>query len=204
MNGPVRGALVCRSRAGGYTLIEVIVAVTVFAFLAGAAYVALDGLSRAAMDHRERATEFGQLQTALARLDGDLRQLATRPVRGPDGRHEPALAGERNRLAATRAGWANPASQRRGSLQRISWQFSHNELQRSGWPVTDRVPATQVWSETLLEGVALVEFRYRDRQGRWRDEWPSGNDEITHLPTAIEVTLESERFGRIRRLVVLQ
>ncbi len=204
MNAPYPGTMAGRRRHAGYTPIEVIVAVTVFAFLAAGAYIALDGLSRAAMDHRERSAEFGQLQTALARLVGDLRQVATRPVRGPDGRHEPALAGERNRLAATRAGWANPASQRRGTLQRFSWQFSQNEFQRSGWPVTDRVPATQAWNETLLEDVALVEFRYRDRQGRWRDEWPSGNDEMAHLPAAIEVTLESERFGRIRRLVVLQ
>jgi general secretion pathway protein J len=191
--------------AGGYTLVEVLIAVLVFAVLAARCLCGPRRTERAQPWTSARTpTELAELQMAVARLDADLRQLATRPVRGPDGRHEPALAGERNRLAATRAGWANPASQRRGSLQRISWQFSHNELQRSGWPVTDRVPATQVWSETLLEGVALVEFRYRDRQGRWRDEWPSGNDEITHLPTAIEVTLESERFGRIRRLVVLQ
>ncbi len=200
MNGPVAGLMPCR----GYTLIEVIVAVTVFAFLAAAAYISLDGLSRAAMDHRERSAEFGQLQTALARLDGDLRQLATRPVRGPDGRHEPALAGERIRLAGTRAGWANPAGQRRGTLQRFAWQLSQNELQRLSWPVTDRVPASQEWNETLLESVRQIEFRYRDRQGRWRDEWPSGDDEIAQLPAAVEVTLESDRFGRIRRLVVLQ
>ena len=204
MNALAASVMHSRRRTGGYTLIEVIVAVTVFAFLAAGAYIALDGLSRAAMDHRERSVEFGRLQMALARLDGDLRQLATRAVRGPDGQHEPALAGERIRLAGTRAGWANPASQRRGTLQRFSWQFSQNELQRSSWPVTDRVPASQPLNETLLEGVALVEFRYRDRQGRWRDEWPSGTDELAHLPAAIEITLESERFGRIRRLVVLQ
>ncbi len=204
MKVPVSAAMVGRRPTAGYTLIEVIVAVTVFAFLAAGAYIALDGLSRAAMDHRERSVEFGHLQTALARLDGDLRQLVTRSVRGPDGRHEPALSGERIRLAGTRAGWANPASQRRGTLQRFSWQFSQNELQRSSWPVTDRVPATEAWNETLLEGVAQVEFRYRDRQGRWRDEWPSGEDEMARLPVAIEVTLESDRFGRLRRLVVLQ
>ena len=188
----------------GYTLIEVIVAVTVFAFLAAGAYIALDGLSRAAMEHRDRATEFGTLQTALARLDGDLRQIATRPVRGPDGQHEPALAGGRTNLIATRAGWPNPAGQRRGTLQRFSWQFSRGELQRVSWPVTDRVAGSQALRETLLGDLRQLEFRYRDREGRWRDEWPASTEELARLPQAIEVTLESEHFGRLRRLVVLQ
>lgn len=188
----------------GYTLIEVMVAVTVFAFLAAAAYIALDGLSRAAIDHRDRATEFGQLQSALARLDSDLRQLTTRPVRGPDGRHEPALAGGRTNLMATRAGWPNPAAQRRGTLQRFSWQFSQNGLQRVSWPVTDRAPGSRTLAETLLDDLRQFEFRYRDRDGRWRDEWPANAEELARLPEAIEITLESERFGRLRRLVVLQ
>jgi general secretion pathway protein J len=190
--------------AGGYTLIEVIVAVTVFAFLAAGAYVALDGLSRAALDHRERSSEFGQLQTALARLDADLRQLATRPVRGPDGRLEPALTGARGQVAGTRAGWPNPAAQRRGVLQRFSWEVSRGELQRVSWPVTDRALASQPLAETLLDDLRLLEFRYRDGEGRWRDEWPDGGEELARLPSAIEVTLETERFGRLRRLVVLQ
>ncbi len=179
-------------------------AVTVFAFLSAAAYIALDGLSRAAMDHRDRATDFGELQTALARLDGDLRQLVTRPVRGPEGRHEPALAGGRRSMTATRAGWANPAAQRRGTLQRFSWQFSQGELQRSSWPVTDRVPGSQSFGETLLSDLRDLEFRYRDRDGRWRDQWPDNAEELARLPSAIEISLESERFGRLRRLVVLQ
>ncbi len=193
-----------RRLAGGYTLIEVIVAVTVFAFLAAGAYIALDGLSRAAMDHRDRANEFGELQTALARLDGDLRQLATRPVRGPDGQHEPALVGGRTNLIATRAGWANPSGQRRGTLQRFSWQVSRGELQRVSWPVTDRVAGSQSLGENLLGDLRQLEFRYRDRDGRWRDEWPASAEELARLPVAVEVTLESERFGRLRRLVVLQ
>ncbi len=193
-----------RRLPGGYTLIEVIVAVTVFAFLAAGAYIALDGLSRAAMDHRDRANQFGELQTALARLDGDLRQLATRPVRGPDGRHEPALAGGRTNLTATRAGWSNPAGQRRGTLQRFSWQFSQGELQRLSWPVTDRVAGSQSLAENVLGDLRQVEFRYRDRDGRWRDEWPAGAEELVRLPEAIEITLDSQRFGRLRRLVVLQ
>lgn len=188
----------------GYTLIEVLIAVTVFAVLAGSAYVALDGLSRAAMEHRERASAFGELQLALARLDGDLRQLISRPVRGPDGDREPALLGERAGLVATRAGWANPSGLSRSSLQRFAWQFHDGELVRTRWPVTDRVPTTRAQTESQLEGVRAFAFRYRDGQGRWRDQWPASAGAVDALPDAIEVSLESERFGRLRRVVVLE
>ncbi|QOC23138.1 type II secretion system minor pseudopilin GspJ [Wenzhouxiangella sp. AB-CW3] len=198
---PVNGCGPAGSR--GYTLIEVIVAVTVFAFLAGAAYVSLDGLSRAALDHRERSEDFAELQMALARLDSDLRQLSSRSVRGPDGRLEPALAGERSHLEGTRAGWANPANHDRATLQRFAWQQAGSDLQRTSWPVTDRVPATASFAEDLLPRVNRLEFSYRDREGRWQDRWPPDEDELRRLPTAIEVTVDSARFGRLRRVVVL-
>lgn len=191
-------------RERGYTLIEVLIAVVVFGTLAGSAYVALDGLSRAAMEHRERANAFGELQLALTRLEADLRQLVSRPVRGRDGRAEPAVSGERVRLTATRAGWANPSGLRRSTLQRFSWHYSDDELVRSSWPVTDRAPTTRTMAEIVLEDASNLEFRFRGPEGRWRDHWPPEPEAVDRLPVAIEVTLESERFGRLRRLVVLQ
>lgn len=189
---------------GGYTLVEVLVAVVIFGILAGSAYAALDSLSRAAMAHRDRAGDFADLQMAVARLDSDLRQLVSRPVRSAHGQLEPALSGRRHSLAATRAGWANPANQRRGTLQRFGWQFSNGELVRESWPVTDRVPATQSLSETVLVGVGRFELRFRDETGGWQDAWPAGAAGERSLPTAIEVELETVRFGRLRRLVVLE
>lgn len=193
-----------RYRPGGYTLVEVLIAVMVFALLAASAYVALDGLSRAATEHRERAGAFAELQLAMTRLDADLRQLASRPVRGPDGQQRPAVSGERTRLSATRAGWANPADQPRSNLQRFSWQYSDGELLRSSWPVTDRTPATRTMTESVLGGARSLEFRFRGHEGRWRDYWPPDPEQRQRLPVAIEVSVETERFGRLRRLVVLQ
>lgn len=191
-------------QAHGYTLVEVLIAVAVFAVLAGSAYVALDGLSRAAMEHRDRAGAFGELQLALARLDSDLRQLVSRPVRGPDGRPEPALIGERSSLLATRAGWANPSGLRRSNLQRFSWQLLDGELVRTNWPVTDRVQASRALTEAQLVGVREIGFRFRDEQGRWRDQWPIEVEGAGRLPVAIEVSLDTERFGPLRRVVVLE
>jgi len=199
LNNPARA----RRQAGGYTLVEVLVAVVVFAILATSAYVALDALSRAAGGHRDRNDEFAALQLAVARMDADLRQLAARPVAAPAGRSEPALRGEPRRLAGTRAGWSNPAGLKRSTLQRFGWQQAGSELQRTRWPVTDRVADSQARTETVLPQIESLAFSYRDASGTWQERWPS-DDALARLPAAIEVVIDTRRFGRVRRLVVLQ
>lgn len=188
---------------GGYTLVEVLVAVVVFAILSGSAYVALDALSRAASGHRDRSEDFGALQLAIARLDSDLRQLASRPVAAPGGRTEPALAGEPRRLVGTRAGWANPADVSRSTLQRFGWQLAGSELQRLRWPVTDRASEGQVSIETVLPNVESLTFSYVGPGGSRLDRWP-GDAAPSRLPDAIEVVMRTRDFGRVRRLLVLR
>lgn len=190
-------------QSGGYTLVEVLVAVVVFSILAASAYVALDALSRAAEGHRERSDEFAALQLAVARIDGDLRQLAARPVAAAAGGSEPALLGQPGRLSATRSGWANPAAVRRSTFQRFGWQLAGSELQRVRWPVTDRVANTPSRTETVLPDVERLTFAYRDAAGDWQDRWPR-DDALARLPSAIEVVFDTRRFGRVRRVVVLE
>ncbi len=188
-------------RQGAFTLVEVLVSVLVFGLLAAAAYTALNGLSAAAGQQREHAEALAGLQLAVARLDQDLRQLVPRPVRTAVGQ-EPALAGESNRLVATRAGWANPSDQPRSQLQRFGWAFDDGMLERFHWAVTDPVETAPDRQSAVLENLDSLEFRYRDATGNWHDRWPLS--EPASLPVAIEVTLESARFGPIRRLVVLE
>jgi general secretion pathway protein J len=192
-----------RAANSGYTLVEVLVAVVVFSILAASAYVALDALSRAAGEHRDRTEAFGALQVAVARLDGDLRQLASRPIATGNGQTEPALVGEARRLAGTRSGWPNPAGVKRSTLQRFGWQLSGSDLQRVRWPVTDRVGDSQARTERVLADVQSLTFAYRSAAGEWLDRWPA-DESLARLPSAIEVTMESRRFGRLRRVVVLE
>ncbi|MGY6630012.1 MAG: type II secretion system minor pseudopilin GspJ [Wenzhouxiangella sp.] len=188
-------------RQAAFTLVEVLVSVLVFGLLAAAAYTALNGLSAAAGQQREHAQALADLQLAVARLDQDLRQLVPRPVRTAVGQ-EPALAGETNRLVATRAGWDNPADRPRSQLQRFGWSHDDGVLERFHWAVTDPVQTAPDRLSPALEDLDRMAFRYRDGSGNWHDRWPLGDP--ASLPSAIEVTLDSQRFGTVRRLVVLE
>ncbi|HMA97843.1 MAG TPA: type II secretion system minor pseudopilin GspJ, partial [Wenzhouxiangella sp.] len=139
-----------RGSARGYTLIEVLISVSVFAVLSGSVYLALSAMSDAAFVQRERSEALAELQLTVARLDADLRQLVTRPVRVAEGGLAPALLGAPNGFEATRAGWGNFADQRRGQLQRFGWGRSGQVLQREFHLVTDGISPASAQTENVL------------------------------------------------------
>lgn len=186
----------------GYTLVEVLIAVTVFAILAGTVYAALNTLSQAAFVHRERSAELAELQRALVRLETDLRQLTVRPVRASDRQLLPALAGQAGQLEATRAGWANPQQHRRSQLQRFAWSANRDRLVRTSWSVTDRTPATPAVAEEVLAGLEALEFGYYSADGRWLEQWPE-DGASAGLPRAVRYRMETTGFGQVERIVVL-
>jgi general secretion pathway protein J len=190
------------SRSRGYTLIEVLISVSVFAVLSGSVYLALSAMADAAFVQRERSAALAELQLSVARLDSDLRQLVSRPVRVAEGGVAPALRGDSTGFEATRAGWGNPADQRRSQLQRFGWRRSGEVLQRQFHLVTDGISSASAQTEDVLAGVQAFEIEYRARNGRWLDQWPPGLDPGL-LPTAVRYRLYRSEFGAVERTIVL-
>lgn len=192
------------SPSRGYTLIEVLVAVLVFAVLAASAYTALNALSRAAISHRDHAAELAALQLGVTRLTADIRQLSHRRARNGFGQTGPALSGSLSSLEGVRVGWANPNELRRSQLQRFAWQFDGQDLIRLAWPVTDPAPGVAPVPERIDLAIRELRLAYRDRTGGWHDQWPPRTASDQALPAAVEVLLETDRFGSVRRLLVLE
>ncbi len=189
-------------RSRGYTLIEVLISVSVFAVLSGSVYLTLSAMADAAAVQRERSEALAELQLTVARLDADLRQLVSRPVRDASGGLAPALQGQNRSIEGTRAGWGNVAQQRRSQLQRFSWRRNGEDLQRQYFLVTDGASPTSSQVETVLQGVQAFELQYHSADGQWQDQWPAAAD-IEALPTAVRYRLQQADFGLIERIVVL-
>lgn len=191
-----------RLRPGGFTLVEVLVAVFVFGLLAAIAYASLGSLTGVVERQRERATEFARIQRAVATLDSDLRQLVSRPARGPEGRLLPALAGASDALTGRRAGRANPAGLARSRLQQFGWRVEGGQLVRLAWADVEPAPGERPAARTGFGAAGAFAVRYRDPAGIWHRQWPAGGPP-RQLPAAIEYEFETATFGRIRRLIVL-
>lgn len=193
-------------RAAGFSLLEVLVAVAIFAVLSVAAYGALDATIRARAQAGEAAAELAALQSAVLALERDLREAAPRPVRGAVGERLPALAGGPAGFEVTHAAFASLSSEPSARLARSGWGIADGALTRARWPVLDRAPATRPSARPMLDGVSTLRLRYLDGRGDWRDSWPprDGPEALPErLPRAVEFTVRGDAFGEVVRRVAL-
>lgn len=142
------------ARSRGFTLLELVVALAVFAVLATLAYGSLARLLEARDTLAARADALGRLQRVQALLARDCGALVARPVRDELGDPEPSLRrAPDGSLELTHGAFGNPLDQPRAQLQRVRWQVRDGVLYRDAWPVLDRVPGTRPQAQRLLEGV---------------------------------------------------
>lgn len=197
------------SRRGGFTLIEVLVALAVFGVLSLLAYMTLgQTLSNADM-LTERMDRLQAVQRTVRYLSNDLMQAAPRPVRLELGESlGPAIStdlGAEFSLEVTRGGWSNPAGLPRGTLQRAAYRIEDDELVRYHWTVLDRTFANEPVATILLDEVDSLIFRYMQTDGEWSETWPplgaQGAANVRSRPRAVEIVLTLADEGEIRRLV---
>lgn len=196
--------------ARGFTLLELLIAIAIFALLGLGTYRMLDSVLQTDKVTRAHEMQLRDLVRALAAFERDVLQVQNRPVRDPFGDPRAALLGEdlnSPALELTRGGWRNPLGQTRSSLQRVRWQLSGEQWQRQYWGVLDQAQDSQPQVQQALDGVTRIQFRYLDTKGNWQTSWPpqsnNPSDAVKLLPQAVELVLEHRRYGELRRLLRL-
>lgn len=201
-------------RARGFTLLEMLVAVAIFAILAALAFGGWIAVMQQYDATHAMQARLQEIRRAVTLLERDLFQIENRPIREAfQGDVLPALRGGVNDLLPiefTRGGWRNPALVARSSLQRIAWQWEDGTLYRLHWQVLDQAQDSEPVRLEVLSEVEEFALRFLDANGAWHEQWPpidslspSALPGEEKLPIAIEFVIELEDAGRIRRLVEL-
>lgn len=196
------------SRAYGFTLLELLVALSIVALVSVMAYGGLRSVLQTRQHVEQQAERMQQLQTALLIIGRDLQQMSPRGIRDEYGDRQPVMRSASMGallLEFTRAGWNNPAGLPRSQLQRIAYGLEQQALQRYAWQVLDRAQDSVPYQGVLLEGVRSVEWRYLDAAREWQEQWPADESGAVtdSMPLAVEMRLELDDLGVIRRLFVL-
>jgi general secretion pathway protein J len=192
----------------GFTLIEVLVAMAVFAVLSALAYMTLgQTLSNSEM-LTERMDRLQAVQRTMSLLSTELLQAAPRSIRGDLGDTQPALIsdfGAAFALQLTHNGWPNSAGVPRSTQQRTAYRIEDDELVRYHWNVLDRTASNIAVATVLLDNIESLTFRFLQQNGEWTEQWPptSGqpSSDTNLLPRAVTIVLVLPDEGELTRVV---
>ena len=200
-------------RARAFSLIELLVALAVFAALAAAAYGGLAAIARTRGALAAQQDRFAAVMRAVSALERDLRQAIARPVLGNNGQTVPALVGSSTAVELTRLGYANPLAEPRSHLERVVYAGDRGNLRRGRYAVLDRAPDSTPQTRDLLDHAGELHLRYYGCDQAWHETWPprglpcaapvTSADADAVLPRAIEFRFTPEGLGEIRRVVEL-
>lgn len=170
-------------RDSGFTLVELLVALTIFALISAAGVTLL----RASIDTQtavsKRLGEGGGVNRLRSILATELASAQPRPVRDSGGNALPAFIGGAGAIAFVHAADSGTAE---GTLSRSRYALEGGALVRQA---SDRIDgATPGDAAPLVRDVTAARWRYRDQDSGWSDAW-APNDPA-RLPRAVELTLE--------------
>ena len=188
-------------RTQGFTLLELMIAIAIFAVVGVLSGQMLNNIIRQQEIIEDRGQRLSDLQRGMNILQRDIAQLTNRAIRDEFGDPRPAvIIDDELPLEFTRQGWRNPLGQTRSELQRVAYELREDKLYRYYWTVLDRAQDTEPLEQVLMEGVLDAEFSGLDGNG---DQWPQPGwnpaDPAQRL-AAISVRLDIETYGEITRL----
>ncbi|KKO09786.1 hypothetical protein LCGC14_0032830 [marine sediment metagenome] len=209
-----------RRLSRGFTLLEMLIAMAVFAIMSLVAYQGLRAVLDADSITRVHSQRLADLQVTLSVLERDLAQVVNITVRDEFGDPLPPLrlrpGGDELLLELVRAGAGG--DQR---LRRTAWQITERGMERRMWAGVDIVdeesmrirPFADLVEEPQVLGLdSKFTFIIRTSSGLERlESWPpvsaepgtdSGGGD-TALPMAVELVLDVPGIGEIRRLMAV-
>jgi len=182
-------------RAQGLTLIELIVALAVFAVLGTLSY---RGVAQLADSRARLGTDLERwraVERALNVIETELLQVAA-PL--PIAAAVPVLESRRSgggselQLLSLSSGDAP---------RRVAFRHDGGRLEWLRWPGRDvREPAA---IDPLLDAVVAVRWRFLGAGG-WLERWPASSAGANDLPSGIELQLDLDGIGTVTRLYALR
>lgn len=166
----------------GFTLLELVIAIAIFALLGLASWTLFDGVVRVQRGIATHERELRGVQRALAMVERDVLHITDQPI-----------VLEPSQLQWQRSNWRNPLDLPRSERQTLTYRLDNGAL----WRESRGEGTLIVQRQKLLDDVRLLSWRLFDEQGGWR------SDQNVKVPLALEMVVSTGRFEAIRRVMLL-
>lgn len=197
----------------GFTMIELLVSLSIFAVISVMAYGGLDFVLSSDRSTSAAMNRLGSLQKSMLLIQADVEQMRPRPIRDRYGSRQNAMQSVADdpyrMLEWTRGGRQTYSQTLSSSLMRVAYGLRENKLIRYQWPVLDQAPDSEPLVSEMLEQVEGLGFRFLDSSNNWHAQWPPSSSALgasstptspSELPKAVEMTLVLADWGEIKRL----
>ncbi|WP_372761649.1 type II secretion system minor pseudopilin GspJ [Pseudoalteromonas sp.] len=191
----------------GFTLLEVMVALGILAFVIMATHQILDTTTRAKEASDDKIAELNALQTTFRLMDQDFSQMTQRSVRNEAGDVQPnyviagryVLESQYDGIGFVRDGWINPINLLpRSELQAVGYRVIDDNLQRVYRVYVDQLDNMEPRVQVVLKNIEELKFEFLDDNNQWQSQW-----DIKGLPKAVAVTLQQQDAEPIRRVFLV-
>ena len=191
----------------GFTLVEILVAIAIFAMLSLAAYQILQGVLRSGEISREHDQNLKEIQRGMLLIERDFVQMVARTSRIEDTDDEDlqvlyagddVLDSEYEGIEFNRLGWFNPLNLLpRSNVLRVGYRVQDGKLERLYYLHPDTISGQEPEQQVILNDIEGLSFRF------WDETWVTSWSSTSALPTGIEITINSKHYGELRRVFVL-
>ena len=192
-----------RNRQRAFTLVELLVALAIFAIMSGFAYRALtsmlegrDALAKESRKWRDVSLFVGRVERDIAAV---LPRIATAAGELKVAPLSSSVEGGTG-LALTRSG-NMLAGNVSAAPQRVAYRLREGRIERLSWAGVDAAPRDEPQPTPVLADAGSLAFRFMDPKGsEWRADWGLPGNAAVTLPAAVEMTLVLASGERIVRL----
>lgn len=190
----------------GFTLLELLVAIAIFAFLGAMAYGGLTAMLRSADGSVEARERLAALQRGLRILDDDLTYVVQRGARDGLGSPRPAFLGSNGEgilLELTRSVRPNEALAP-APLERVRYVLREQAVLRESWNPPDAARLEPDTVLTLWPQIETIAFEFLDSNMRPHPVWPPPNAaEPNLMPRAVALQLSPKQGESYQQLSLL-
>lgn len=194
-----------RQRQSGFTLIEIVISLFIFAVLSVMAWQGLYQVVQVEERSREQSVEQNELGGAWAILVQDLLHLRSRAVRNGFGDVEAAYttAIQPYEVIFSRGGLPVIPDIIPTGMQRVAYMVSQDqELVRRTWPLLDGYQTEEGRDQVILHGVESILFEQLDAGNYYQPNWPPINETVgpRQVPRMLRVTLSMVSGDQMDRI----